>query len=1240
MAIKLDFTPVRLPIASPKNLSSGQSHIRFQSVENNPEASPLYFGAKQYQRTVLTAEERTQRAQAEKLAATQWGKMPLLFQVGYEKPGQKISSGKMAALKSRLNNLPQLSQHPAVREALEASFSPSAPASALVKRERLALDQISLILDMVRDDSFRHNFSSAYNKTAIEMMQAIQDPDLREGLIIQMATNTSTAARVFGAKVLGLLSNPEQQQTLARQLLDDTDEYVQVSAIPAIALFPTERQKIELIKEIAQKPGWWGHVWELANVIRSLKDQTAKRNLILELGRSDSIVARRTAAKSAEGNLPQSPETDAMFERLAQDPSPEVREEAIRSAHRTDDNNQKSVSDKTWEHIVLHGLDDDVPAIRKIASFYISDLSDEKARLKIAKNLMNNGSLAGTKVLESLSDQEKAALFRNYVKHLDSDGNWLDAREFLGTIKDERIRMDAYRPFFAYKSTYTINLLLFKAIQNVHNERLRADTLKTAIDMRARQLPPDLYKPMKTYKTEDVSLAPLIAKFENPALRTELMEFILKHPVPVVRAEALSDDLFLPEFQDKIAATLKNDPSPLVRAQLQRQAPELYSPQVRQETLRELSKEKNHVEALYEAVRQVSESRDAKLQDEILPDAFTRLIDTYINKQGSSYNFERKHLLKKLLPDIVDSKLQQHFQELLTADYETPSYEQSESLIKQIKETDDITQKTELLKQWMHFCLEQGQNQIPDIIQADILPSLNNFLEEVPYTQIVNQALPQLQAVMNEALAEQLRNGKAKDKTFLHQAVPLLSQPGALSAGQLTGTLQTISALNLDTRVLPQALAELARFRLHALKAKAQFAPHGRTPMTDEALKQYLDAKTDIILQGILIAGDGVLLDKFDQRQERFELFLEALARILQDEDVTQRLYQIKRLPDRHGKQDAYQKTKLIEYCYGFLMLNQKEALLPFLDGMIQQGTRDLSNLGTGLVQALALKADMPSLQAQTLTEEQLKLFNPDYLHTIPLAIRNADQNAYGNENLEQLKTLIKATLQGTYKALLHDANTDSGRVNLETRHKFEQFGLNYDLWLQYPKTHTFQMMVDGKPHEMEVKLWDRKPGYDIFQGNYTQACTAMGGPNGRALIDALMHTCVQMVEVRDKTADKTVSKVQTLWIKDEQSGKPVLLADNIQSVSPYRETDGMLDGIRPFMQTFANDVAGQATPVAMGQNANKVTQLDELSAKLLNVRVIGDTPDHKMYLSAYPQDGNALWRDILKQRNIKLFQL
>jgi hypothetical protein len=1248
MAIKLDLHPIH-PLVSPQKSAMSNTMPFVSRAENNPESSPLYFGAKQYKRTILTAEEREQRAQAEKQAAAQWDKMPLLFQVGYEKPGQKIAPGKMHALQTRLKKLPQMASHPAAQEALTATFSTTAPTSALVSKERLALDQIALILDLFRSEGYIESMQSHSNKSFIETMEKIQDASLREALILRMVNDPAPAARVIGAKLLGLLSSPGQQQALAKQLMNDPVEEVATSAIASIALFPGDSQKIKLIKEMTQRSGWWMRVYELANIVGSVEDQTARTKLIHELSRSDNAQERWVAVRSAEKNLKPAPETDAFFERLLQDPSPIVREDAMQNARHRTDEEIRLVSDAAWQRILIAHINDEQPLVRKIAAFHITEIKDKRIQLDIAKRLINEGRAPGNtsfmKILEPLSDREKAELINHYAAQRDPEESIHGLSELLNGIRDERIRAKACEHFFAKEGTYFLSYLLFDVLAGIKNERVRADAIKTAIDMRARQLPPEQYKPIKTYNTDQVSLAPLIAKFENPAIRTELMAFILKHPVAVVRAEALSDDLFLPEYQNKIGAALKNDPSPLVRTLLQGRAPELYSQQARQGTLRELSKEKNLVQALYEVVHQVTASRDAKLQAEILPDAFTQLIDAYVKPVSSITRIIRREQLETFLPDIVVPQLKQQFTELLQPQLEEPaSYEQAETLIKQIKETDDITQKTDLLKQWMRFCLDQDQDEIPDIIKEDIFPSLNSFLEEVPYTQIINQALPQLQAVMNEALAEQLRNGKAKDKAFLVQAIPLLSKPGALSAGQLLGTLKTISDLKLDTRILPQALAELARFRLHALKMREQFAPNGQPPMSDEALKQYLDHKTDIILQGILIAGDGTLLDKFDQHQERFELFLQGLTRILQDEDVTQRLYQIKRLPDRHGKQDAYQKTKLIEYCYGFLMLNQKEALLPLLDRMIEQGARDLNSLGKELVKALALKADMPPLQAQTLTEDQLKLFNPDYLHTLPLALRYAD---YDDHAGQQLKTLLKNVLQGTYSTLLHDPgispadpSTSAGRANLKTLQEFKELGLNYGLWLKYPKTHTFQIQVDGKPHQMEVKLWDRKPGHDIFQGNYAQACTAMGGENGRAMIDALMHTCVQMVEVRDKTADKTIGKIQTLWVKDEPTGKPALLADNIQLSNPYRGIAGMLEGIQPFMQTLANDVAGQPTTVGIGQNANQVAQLDHLPSTSLEYRVIGDTSDHQLYLSAYPREHGGPWKDIRKARQVKLFRL
>jgi hypothetical protein len=262
----------------------------------------------------------------------------------------------------------------------------------------------------------------------------------------------------------------------------------------------------------------------------------------------------------------------------------------------------------------------------------------------------------------------------------------------------------------------------------------------------------------------------------------------------------------------------------------------------------------------------------------------------------------------------------------------------------------------------------------------------------------------------------------------------------------------------------------------------------------------------------------------------------------------------------------------------------------------------------------------MKEKEIQGITDEQLDLWNQKHMHLIPTAIED-----FSEDDEEHLKALFKASLQGKYTQFINNPRSEIGKANAKTRRYFSKNKLNFDTWMHYPNQEKFRLR-NGQ--ELELRLWKRQPGYDLFQGTYAQSCVALDGSNGAAIVDALLYTFVQMLEVVDPKSQETVGKALMYWAKDLNTEKPFIVADNIQAQEEYQEILEIREAITQYMKGFGEAVAGKPVSVMLGSNYNKVPESD-LEETDVVFKVLGDTVSHTYYLNSLGTD----WEDISEDR-------
>jgi len=178
-----------------------------------------------------------------------------------------------------------------------------------------------------------------------------------------------------------------------------------------------------------------------------------------------------------------------------------------------------------------------------------------------------------------------------------------------------------------------------------------------------------------------------------------------------------------------------------------------------------------------------------------------------------------------------------------------------------------------------------------------------------------------------------------------------------------------------------------------------------------------------------------------------------------------------------------------------------------------------------------------------------------------------------------------------------------------------------------------------SKNIDLTIKMWDRNPQKDIFQGNYSTCCIAMGGGNGSAMPHFIMNTAYNMIELVDNKNGKTIGNALCYFIKGED-GKPAFIIDNIEIANNAKPSDEVGIEIRNAMAEYAalisKDVTGEEyTPVYMSKSYNDVPWND-LSSKKETISFLGEIDCDDIYMDLY---GGWVDSDNLNQK-LTFYQL
>ncbi len=285
--------------------------------------------------------------------------------------------------------------------------------------------------------------------------------------------------------------------------------------------------------------------------------------------------------------------------------------------------------------------------------------------------------------------------------------------------------------------------------------------------------------------------------------------------------------------------------------------------------------------------------------------------------------------------------------------------------------------------------------------------------------------------------------------------------------------------------------------------------------------------------------------------------------------------------------------------------IEQSESMFKYIPEIMRQANRELIDI---------LK-DIDNHTNEEILEKLLNTVGTALKYTQAVTGRNS------------LFTVINASTTGDFIEFINDTSNKYGQANANTAQIFKDNGLDYNQWLK-PSVEDVKLNVAGK--DMSIRLWDRNPQEDLFMGNKTTCCTAIGtGCNAAATPLYLLNTSYNVAMLHDSKGNVVgMSRVFMTNI----DGKPCLTMDNIELNKTYikgmsaDERTQIRDGFFEYMNRYATQVTGDNNSQVYfysGDIGDRFPTMD-LEPTMKTVDFIGDFSDPQVYINA----NSTSWSD------------
>ena len=184
-----------------------------------------------------------------------------------------------------------------------------------------------------------------------------------------------------------------------------------------------------------------------------------------------------------------------------------------------------------------------------------------------------------------------------------------------------------------------------------------------------------------------------------------------------------------------------------------------------------------------------------------------------------------------------------------------------------------------------------------------------------------------------------------------------------------------------------------------------------------------------------------------------------------------------------------------------------------------------------------------------------------------------------------------------------------------------------------------FKDSKNNKSLDWTIKMWDRVPQKDLFQGNYSTCCIGIGKSNGEFMPTYLMNTTFNMIELVDNNTGKTIGNALCYFVKDKQR-KPAFVIDNVEinnAVSLSKENSIELrNSIVEYVSRLTEDISGKNDiQIYLGANYNDIN-CDDLVKKQVKMSLLGEVNKFLVYLDMFHSgDASVVTKDEFTRYNM-----
>lgn len=276
--------------------------------------------------------------------------------------------------------------------------------------------------------------------------------------------------------------------------------------------------------------------------------------------------------------------------------------------------------------------------------------------------------------------------------------------------------------------------------------------------------------------------------------------------------------------------------------------------------------------------------------------------------------------------------------------------------------------------------------------------------------------------------------------------------------------------------------------------------------------------------------------------------------------------------------------------------------------------TEKLSQISASITEDMNNLLNSP---AKNLIKKQFEKYIKDDKFVLPEKMSNSK-----NELEKLLNILSDTSSQGQLTQVWKRASINKTSENINTVKNATNILTILDHFNTLSKEIANVNETIGKKElDITIKMWDRNPLKDIFQGNYSTCCIGMGNINAGCMADYLMTNAFNMIELVDNKTNKIIGNSLCYFITDEND-KPALVLDNIEINNKEKPSTEVGKKLRAELFEYASSIAEKVTgrkniPILLGKMANDLPTND-LKGSKNESKFLGDYASKLIYLDAF----------------------